>query len=412
MQEGMCARSKMGANVIDFVITKPSFLVGGRDCPGLAKGCWRWFKSNQRIGYFSIRAYFLMDSALLKQIQSGKKLKKAVTNDRSAPVIDGKSTGGSASAASSGLARPPIGGGAGGGAGGPPGLGGLFAGGVPQLRKTSGPGSRPEMPTVKPPTIPKASTVSKATGPTPPQLPGRNTLPRSFPAPAPPSSSPSSTTIARPPGRAVPPPPPAPSPVAKPPSRTVPAPPVGRKPPPLPPGNKPSTTSGGEDTPPPPPPPPPFPASGLNVSSTARASSPSRPLPSSAPTRGMPSLPPPPPPPPPASSARVSSPPPPPPPPPPPASTPSSLGGGHHRPMSSLPPPPPPSMNGADARARPISLQPPSASVSRATPSEPTTEGRWTFRPSTEFPAPRRFEKRTKVYPSGARSGSSIAVRF
>jgi hypothetical protein len=36
--------------------------------------------------FFYIYLY-IMDSALLSQIQKGKKLKKAVTNDRSAPAI-------------------------------------------------------------------------------------------------------------------------------------------------------------------------------------------------------------------------------------------------------------------------------------------------------------------------------------
>jgi hypothetical protein len=31
-----------------------------------------------------------MDSSLLQSIQSGKRLKKATTNDRSAPIIDGE----------------------------------------------------------------------------------------------------------------------------------------------------------------------------------------------------------------------------------------------------------------------------------------------------------------------------------
>ncbi|KAF9107355.1 WAS/WASL-interacting protein member 1 [Mortierella sp. GBA35] len=84
-------------------------------------------------------------NALLSQIQSGARLKKAVTNDRSGPVVSTpKSSIGGAGA----LPRPPaIGGnsaaaagastaGAGGG-GGPPQLGGLFAGGMPKLKSRS-----------------------------------------------------------------------------------------------------------------------------------------------------------------------------------------------------------------------------------------------------------------------------------
>jgi len=54
----------------------------------------------------------------------------------------------------------------------------------------------------------------------------------------------------------------------------------------------------------------------------------------------------------------------------------------------------------------------PSRSISTAfTPKEPpTTEGRWTFRPSSDFPSPRPFTKSTREYPSGASSGSSISL--
>lgn len=85
----------------------------------------------------------MASSELLKQIQAGKKLKKAETLDRSAPIIDAKaSKGGGASpmaaaAAAAGGGRPS-------GGGGPPQLGGLFAGGMPTLKKTAGsPGMSP-----------------------------------------------------------------------------------------------------------------------------------------------------------------------------------------------------------------------------------------------------------------------------
>ena len=82
----------------------------------------------------------MASSGLLEQIQAGKKLKKAETRDRSAPVIDVKPSGGPGA----GLAR---GGGASSAAAmagaGPqaPQLGGLFAGGMPKLKPAGQSGS-------------------------------------------------------------------------------------------------------------------------------------------------------------------------------------------------------------------------------------------------------------------------------
>lgn len=81
-------------------------------------------------------------NALLASIQQGKALKKTVTNDRSAPVVGGKASSSGPSPGSG----PPRGGQGQGTLGAAssastsrlPGIGGLFAGGMPTLKKTQG----------------------------------------------------------------------------------------------------------------------------------------------------------------------------------------------------------------------------------------------------------------------------------
>lgn len=76
----------------------------------------------------------MASSDLLAQIQAGRKLKKAVTVDKSAPAIDVKPSGGGGRGG--GLASAPSlpSSSGGGGGGGPPQLAGLFAGGMPKLK--------------------------------------------------------------------------------------------------------------------------------------------------------------------------------------------------------------------------------------------------------------------------------------
>ncbi|KAI8370229.1 hypothetical protein BD560DRAFT_446945 [Blakeslea trispora] len=406
-----------------------------------------------------------MDSALLSQIQKGKSLKKTVTNDRSAPQITAPKS--SSASIGGGMARPPM-------PGMPapaapsmphtasapsvpapstgPQLGGLFANGMPTLRKTRGAAVDTGRGAASPPPPPPTSSV-------PPPTPGRSpafnkmpsstqTLPRNFKAPPPiPGRAPPIPSFNTPSNTGAPPPPPPPP------------------PPPLPPSSSTGPGFSSPSVPPPPPPPPPPPVGGLaspppitsGVSPKIQAAL-APPIPGRARSNSSPQRPVPPPPPRsvpsppsqveetpiksvnsiasrfggsrPASSLAV-------PPALPPGRPRSSSSSSPNQPLpprsfqesprsnSPVPTPPrsplaPPGIPHAkppmfQMRSSSPSQPPPPPPMNNTSSHVPLTEGngRYTFRPVSDLPAPRAgFVKKNRVYPSGESRGNSYPLDY
>ncbi|KAG7449160.1 uncharacterized protein BT62DRAFT_917786 [Guyanagaster necrorhizus] len=347
----------------------------------------------------------MASSALLQQIQAGKKLKKAEMNDRSAPALDtpkGGGGGGRGAISTGNSGSPsPMGGGA-------PQLAGLFAGGMPKL-KPAGQNSPAKAPSLgKPPSIPKRDVLS----PVPP--------PRPVPVPATPKPPARPTPTL--PARSVPTPPrrvPSPPSSAPPPPRRVPSPPTSTRPPPRLPPATPSPAPPARPTPSLPPrmaspsarplsiarPPPAIPPRG----SSQLAQSPTRhvPVPPTLPGRA-----PPPPPPrpsstgPPTTFGRVAPPPPSRRPPPAVGHTPPTrvraVSEAVHQPPT-LPPSRPASLVPLATRVRTTSaggapsggLTNGSTLTTRKIPSPPASAGSHTF-PIHDFPPPRPFQPSVK----------------
>ncbi|PLN84366.1 hypothetical protein BDW42DRAFT_163015 [Aspergillus taichungensis] len=390
-------------------------------------------------------------SALLSDINKGTRLKKAVTNDRSAPQVSGGvKSGGAPPVASAppvpGMKKPPTAqappipgaasrgrsdSGAGAGAGGdsapgaPPQLAGILAGGMPKLRSRGG-----------------VDTGANRDSP----YKSEND-----------SSRPPVASAPKPPGVR---PPPRPVSSGSPPAPVNPLVANLRKPPPRP-GSRPSSTistASAKSAPDVPPPraPPPVPGSGRAPPPPIFSKKPSAPAPPPPPS-ASPSAPPPPPP---AASAPRAPPPPAParstPPPPPPSSAPLPPNGtaaasiavqaarnalGHHTP--SAPPPPPPAASAPAAPPPPPPSQPsqpphsfdtPASSQTSRSPLDPSAftltnggpspgssllgpsahgairidDSRFKFQAEGLFPKPRPFVGGARRYRAGR--GSSVPL--
>ncbi|KAG9235650.1 hypothetical protein BJ875DRAFT_440161 [Amylocarpus encephaloides] len=391
--------------------------------------------------------------ALLGDIAKGKSLKKTVTNDRSAPIVGATSGGPGPSPLAgapavpkppSGLA-PPVPGGAnrarsnsdqGGGSAAameqPPQLGGLFAGGMPKLKKrgggidtganrdssyTSDPeSSRTSAP--RPPTM--AAPRPPTAAPPPPRPAPQNTASTPAFAPSIANLRKSGVTPGQRPMSSA--------------SMKGPPPPIGKKPPAPPPGLRKFSSHASFAPPPPPSSAPPPPISAPPAPAIPPPSAPRPPM-------GVPSR----------SQA--------PPPPPPPTSPPSTNGGGQSLAMqaairaagqaspAAAPPPPPPPSNGPSSRPTHRTPSPPSAAppppITRAPTQQPVrsmldpssytlssngslpknpspsrhsetqrriaiNDPRWKFQDGSSLPKPRDFHGGAKKYRAGL--GSSVPL--